>query len=212
MSSTNRGSERLIADNYPTPHWCVHRLLDRVRVLRPHLRMWEPCAGEGAIVDAVSLWGMKTHAAAPTWAVTELREECEAALKTKPFVTEVVVGDVLTTAVPEAVDWAITNPPFYFSFEILQHLLNSLPDSHVTLLQKLNWLGTPMRSAFFSEQPPDVYVLPNRVSFMESGKADSIEYAWFHWSPGNRNRAYGKLVMLDDTPIEERSRKKKRSK
>jgi hypothetical protein len=44
MSSTNRGAAREPADNYPTPSWCVRRLLEAVEL--PPGRWLEPACGE----------------------------------------------------------------------------------------------------------------------------------------------------------------------
>ena len=46
MSATNRGAVRNEHDFYPTPAWCVHRLLEAVPL--PAGRWLEPCVGDGA--------------------------------------------------------------------------------------------------------------------------------------------------------------------
>jgi len=66
VSSTNRGNgKRSATDFYPTPPWCVHRLLDRLAL--PGGRWFEPRAGQGAIISAVN--GARTDV---TWSSSKL--------------------------------------------------------------------------------------------------------------------------------------------
>ena len=71
------------------------------------------------------------------------------------------------------------------------------------MLLRLNYLGSEKRAAFFQEVPPDVYVLPNRPSFVRGGN-DSCEYAWFAWGP-KRRRDEGRFAVLGTTSWEERT-------
>jgi hypothetical protein len=83
MSSVGRSDVRRAHDNYPTPGWCVHRLLDEIGedLLDPTLRwgsarqwaaprsplgapLWaEPFGGDGAILQATAQW---VHARRPS--------------------------------------------------------------------------------------------------------------------------------------------------
>ena len=70
MSATGRGAERRASDYYPTPAWCIWRLLDALSL--PCRCTWlEPAAGDGAIVRAV-------NAVVPDldWVAVDIRPEC----------------------------------------------------------------------------------------------------------------------------------------
>lgn len=190
MSSTSRGGQRSPADYYATPAWCVHRLLESLQLPGGH---WlEFAAGEGAIVRAIN---EKRNDVA--WWLVELREQCASRLKG--------LGSCLVTnfldVPPIHVDVAISNPPFSIAMEMILHSLKFAP--WVIHLLRLNFLGTEERNEFFHNNMPDVYVIPNRVSFTADGKADSIEYAWFVWGP-DRNKCIGKVEVLNSTPVGQR--------
>lgn len=200
MSSTNRGSLRSPADFYPTPAWCVARLLEAAPL--PGGRWVEPCAGDGDIIRAcAALRGDLS------WSAAELRAPCRPALVAATGAPERVrIGDLF-----DAGDWIdaqqpaviITNPPFRLAREVLELLLGR--GAAVALLLRLNFLASAARAPLMRRCPPDVYVLPNRPSFVVGGKTDSIEYAWFVWPDGGATpRANGRLVVLPTTTLHER--------
>src|SRR3989304_194672 len=61
MSATGRnksGKERDPYDYYPTPAWCVDRLAEACPEVRNRKnRILEPCAGDGAILRALTRYG-----------------------------------------------------------------------------------------------------------------------------------------------------------
>lgn len=161
MSATGRGSERIAADNYPTPGWCVRRLLEAVEL--PSGYWLEPCAGEGAIVDVLrerqwgGAWGCNE-----LWAC-ELRPECEERLKSKA--DRVLIHDFTDVDGWPMISAAISNPPFGIAERIIKTAL-ALPGSPVVaMLLRLNFLEGQARADWLRVQPPDVYVLPERPSF-----------------------------------------------
>ncbi len=89
-SATNRGKERVAFDFYPTPRWCVDRLLDRHasdlgfgrEVNGP--RLLEPNVGDGAIVRAVDDWIALTQhfEMEHSWTGVELRRGALAPITT----------------------------------------------------------------------------------------------------------------------------------
>ena len=195
MSSTNRGSDRHPADYYPTPSWCVDRLLEAVDM--PGGVWLEACAGEGHIIRAAQRDDV-------AWAAVELREECSQVLA-DAGAQWVVIGDINSGATFALADEAqpdviITNPPFGISAEVIQTLLHLAERNRATLviLQRLNYLGTASRS-WLDQQMPDIYVLPDRPSFTGKG-TDSCEYAWFVWPAGEYHRSAGRVQRLAVTP------------
>jgi hypothetical protein len=191
MSSTNRGSERQTADNYPTPAWCVHRLLEAVPLPHDGLCL-EPAFGDGAIVRAInSMVGLKR-----SWLGVDIRPECSNAANA--LGVRFLDANFLAAATlsGKRFSLAITNPPYSLAQQFIERCLEV---AKVTaMLLRLNYLGSAKRAAFMRANPPDVYVLPNRPAFV-NGKTDSCEYAWFVWGMGG-----GRLRVLAPTPAAER--------
>jgi len=199
MSSTKRGGQRSVADFYPTPAFCVTRLLERVPL--PGGYWLEPGAGEGALIRAVDHLRDDVK-----WRAVELRKECKRGLR--KLTKRVTIGSFLSPlpmlrANGKKYRVALGNPPFRLAMEFVQQGLRSA--DYVVMLLRLNFIGSVKRSNFFCKHMPDIYVLPNRPSFAASGKTDSIEYAWFLWPPKRRRRT-GKIELLATTPPEERKR------
>jgi hypothetical protein len=200
MSSTNRGGQRIENDVYSTPAWCVHRLLEACPL--PAGRWLEPAAGEGAIIKAVN-----EKRSDVLWSAVDLRDTF-ADLQQIPVSQAILTGhDFLGLDMSDLApfDVILTNPPYSLAEEFVQRSLG-LADN-VAMLLRLNFLGSEARSDFLRRQPPDVYVLPNRPSFV-GGKTDSCEYAWFVWR-GNQRLTFprhGGISVLAPTPRDERKR------
>lgn len=168
--------------------------------------MWyEPCVGEGAIVEAVNLH-REAGSDPISWQLSDIRPEACAAVKKHWPYYELEQRSALDPCVQtwDEPSVVITNPPFNIAWELLHHLLKTFPHAHVVLLMRLNFLASDGRADFMRQFAPDVYVLPNRPSFRGGGKTDSIEYAWMHWSPVPRKREEGIYRVLPVTSLEER--------
>ncbi len=208
MSATNRGGQRSPADYYPTPSWCVDRLLDAVGDRLFPLNgadpvFWEPCVGNGAIVNAVDAWAERHGWEPPRWLLSDVEPRT-------PPEWDVFVHDAAKERPVERqlfVDVAITNPPFSQALEITVALLSQA--QAVVVLQRLNWLASEARLKFWRTYHCHVYILPNRPSFTDGGKTDSIEYAWFLFcAPYALGYDGGRQWhLLDATPAEERRAK-----
>ena len=215
MSSTNRGGERSEADYYPTPGWCVKRLLEHPTIeiylliqSDTYAQQWlEPCIGDGAIVRAVEEFMKgKDDLDDIEWTGCDIRRECEAqsgvaGIYGQPFTKDLLeqAGMLGALGGDEKFDVSISNPPFSVAMDIIE---NSLAVAHVTImLLRVNFLGSAERQPWFLKHKPDVYLLPNRPSFKGGGKTDSIEYAWFVWGLTEGGHFY----HLALTPKEERT-------
>ena len=155
-------------DYYPTPGWCVDRLMDALEL--PGGRWLEPCAGDGAIVRAVE--ARRTDI---TWTTVDVREDSCA---------EYVV-DYLAWAPPldnrgrqERYRVAVTNPPFSRMLEIVQRMRTHA--EIVVALGRLGWLASAKRHEWLRAHMPRVYVLPQRPIF-NGVNSDSSDYAWYVW-------------------------------
>lgn len=192
MSSTKRGKSRQRADNYPTPYWCVHRVLEAIEL--PMRGRWlEPCAGDGAIIRAIE---PMEGSEAIEWTAVELRKGPLKKLDASSPNVEVVQGNFLTMPGYDDnnfYDVAITNPPFLHAMAFVNRCRHLARDT--VMLLRLNFLASEKRADFMRETRPDIYVLPNRPSFIGGGKTDSIEYAWFHWWRGSE----GHVRILNST-------------
>jgi hypothetical protein len=200
VSSTKRGRERNRADNYPTPAWCVTRFLEAVTL--PSGVWLEPCAGDGAIIRAVNAMPGRGP---NRWDALELRAKPMAALDSIPNVSPTRCDALKVLSYGNlSYSVAISNPPFSLAQEFIDACRGVA--TQTVMLLRLNFLASEKRHFYMTSTRPDVYVLPNRPSFVGGGKTDSIEYAWFHWHP----HASGKLRILALTPALERIPRRRR--
>jgi len=202
MSSTGRG-ERLGGANdfYPTPAWCVQRLLEKWQP-RPGTLV-EPCVGDGAIVEAVNL-----HDLAQGW-FTWGWFTCD--IKSYPGFEPALLGDFLSIDRDafggRDVSVVITNPPYILAEEFLRKSRTLYPKADLVFLLRIGFLCSEERLGFFADfGVPDLYFLPNRPSFGHG--SDSSEYAWFIFPPIPQKT--GEVIVLDSTPRDVRHPKKLR--
>lgn len=197
MSSTKRGAARVANEMYPTPAWCVDRLLEHWRPQGGVLL--EPCVGQGAIVNACVGAGVPN-----IWHAVELAGA--------PYLEHVRPAffwggqDFLTWTPPEDLRRAryaavITNPPYSLAMDFLLRSMQFADE--VAMLLRLNFLGSETRQPWLQFHAPDVYVLPNRPSFVvghgrRKGSNDSCEYGWLVWQ--REVRRCGQTRILNLTP------------
>lgn len=157
MSSTNRGSERVEKDSYPTPAWCVERLLEYTR---PVGNVWlEPCVGDGAIARVLT----RLLNTPREFIGVDIRDTRANALASG--CTDFLHGCYQNFVPPAGgIDSIITNPPYSLSFDICQKVVTQAP--WVALLLPLNFASSAKRCAWFRANTPSVLVLPDRPSFV----------------------------------------------
>lgn len=88
----------------------------------------------------------------------------------------------------------ITNPPYKYAKEFVEHALELVTDSHkVVMLLKLQFLEGKARRNLFEKHPPKViYVASSRIlcakngefEKMRQGGGSAVAYAWFIWEKG----------------------------
>jgi len=174
-------------DYYPTPAWCVHRLLEAVDL--PGGWWIEPAVGDGAIVRAVNAVRSDVR-----WTTMDVRPECHPDL-VGDFVAPLFRGPVDTIY-----DACITNPPYGQAEEFVVEARRRA--RVVAMLLRLNWLASRERRSLIAESMPSVYVLPDRPSFVGQG-SDMTEYAWMVWDHGPC-LVRGLIRVLATTPLCER--------
>lgn len=123
--------------------------------------------------------------------------------------TAIVVADFLTWTPNRPIDLIIGNPPFSRGEEFARRA-RELTRPHggtVSLLLRLDWLGSQERRAILEADPPDALILERRPQFRQGidGKrgTDSCEYAWMVWGPGRG----GRWKRIRCAPPEKRLRK-----
>jgi methylase of polypeptide subunit release factors len=206
MNVTSKTEKRFL-EYYPTPEWPVRRLLERLDdLIAPHnigKRWLDPCAGKGEIITAVNCF----YGGHINWTAIEVFGERLRELRKTVAPKNVIHGNFFEQKL-KRYSCIITNPPYTIAYEVAQKSL--LLADWVILLLRLEWLGSEKRHMFLSDNTPNVYVLPNRPQYTETGHP-SVEYAWFVWPPYNRgHRSRGRLEILDTTPKAIRIRKKHR--
>lgn len=113
--------ERRPRDFYPTPREAVLPLLPH---LAPGTRFVEPCAGDGALIDALTAAG---HVCARAWDIEPRRDDIDQL-------------DALTRLVGN-IDCFITNPPW--DRRVLHPMIEHFSDQHPTwLLFDADWQHT----------------------------------------------------------------------
>lgn len=178
MSAKGRGRhEGGDFDFYPTPPWCVHRLLDACPSLLDVNDALEPTCGDGAVVEACISW-MGERRCAPKWTGVELRRN---AVREPTVFTHLYEGtDFRAWIPPRRYGLAIGNPPFNLAEPIVRKCLEHA--DVVAMLLRVGFLGSDERVDFFRTvgARPALRILPDRPSFDGVG-TDASAYAWFVW-------------------------------
>lgn len=177
-------------DFYPTPHDCTQKIVNLI--LDHHFEptyVFEPCAGDGAIVEVLRQYWSKAFIVA-----NEINEVHRSQLEWVEWNYEGATSfkDVLKIPTEDfqLYDLIITNPPFSLAQEIIDHILTGVKDAPrqpiVVMLLRLNFLGSQKRHDWWQKHlPTSIQVLSKRPSFTGNG-TDSQEYAWFVWDYGNK--------------------------
>lgn len=213
MSATNRGATRNTFDQYPTPPWCVDRLMDemnkglkKLSIVRPGT--WcEPCCGDGNIVKAVNRWRAKNTLPRVEWQLYDIDPKYGdgmADLVGPSGHSAVLDFTTFNHHATKPFDVTITNPPYSHAQEIAEVCFRTSND--IFLLLRVNFLGSKKRHPFYRKYGvPDLLVLPNRPPYVENPEGgsdtDATEYAWFHWDETIlRHDRAGQTYVLDLTP------------
>lgn len=200
MSATGRGRDRQENDDYPTPHWVVHRLLEKVKL---PAGVWvEPACGAGNIVRSVNSVKKGVQ-----WVTIDLNPEYPADLTGDfTYFDGVILKGLMPTK--GLFDVCITNPPYKLAQAFANQGLRIA--RYVVMLLRVNFLEGDDRQPWMAENTPSLAVIPNRPSFREfvnpeTGKkttTDACAYAWFVWSQdGERRLIKDGIVILNRTPM-----------
>lgn len=199
MSSTNRGGKQVPDGNYATPMWAIRVVLP---LLPRATRVLDPAAGRGNILRAVSeYYGSRDEPYVLAGIELDPKRAQAAALIDRVstvLLANSLLLDVTWDLCDGAPDLIITNPPFVLAEAMLRKALKSVaPGGTVCFLLPLPFISGGCRKAFwekaataFNPVMPDVHVLTKRPSFrkIRNSSNDSVEYAWFIFSPTSTGR------------------------
>jgi hypothetical protein len=169
-------------DFYPTPPEPIRALLSVEDCwLRKFPSIWEPAAGDGAMVFEIEACGHKVVAS------DLIDRGCSAEIKS-----------FYDYSVP-ASQCIVTNPPFNecnVDPGWVRHALETLRVEYMALLLPLNWLGAVSRAALWDKYPPSrVYLMRWRIDFTGQGASPMLN-AWFVWH-AQTQEGQTRLLMLD---------------
>lgn len=179
------GLEREKDDFYPTPpeptRALLHAEIDR---LRDFPLIWEPAAGDGAMVREIAAMGL-----------------------------DVVASDIIDRGCPAInlrsfYDWdaaparaIVTTPPFSEcgwgngKARWLKHALDTLDVDYMALLMNWGWPGAGGLGPFYAAHPPArVYLMRWKIDFTGQGAPPMLN-AWFVWDKQHVGETV--LRMLD---------------
>jgi hypothetical protein len=184
------GAARHPWDWYVEEHWVTQVLIERLS-LEPHVRYWDPCCGQGHILQVLQSANLmafgtdkfeRTPPDFPAWCGEHD-----------------ILGDQhhLLEAAPALS--IISNPPFSYQdgrmvtglAEAIVRRALTLATHKVMMLLPLKWLASIRRYGLFSDQPPSVYVLCERPSMPPGDQIAAlgnrawsrgkVDYMWLVW-------------------------------
>ena len=171
--------EREKDDFYPTPPEPTRAILSyEADRLKSFDAVWEPAAGDGAMVREMQACGLSVIASdlVDRGAGAEIRSFYDYATAPSPAI--------------------LTNPPFAEcnSGRWITHALDVLRVRYMALLLPFNWPGAESRAGLWAKhKPARVYLMRWRVDFTGKGAPPMLN-AWFVWDgPASATE----LLMMD---------------
>jgi hypothetical protein len=167
-------------DFYPTPPEPTRALLSYEAARLAELGgVWEPAAGDGAMVRDIKACGLSVYASdlVDRGAGAEIRSFYD-----------------YDRAPCSAI---LTNPPFNEcnTGRWIRHALETLRVQYMALLLPFNWPGAESRSSLWAQhKPARVYLMRWRVDFTGKGAPPMLN-AWFVWDSASGGET--QLLMMD---------------
>jgi hypothetical protein len=168
-------------DFYPTPPEPTRALLSVESTrLADFPMIWEPAAGDGAMVRELQEFGHRTVA-------SDLVDRGCGALLHSFYDFDALAANAI-----------VTNPPFAECNRDpgwVRHALEVLGVEYMALLLPINWLGAAGRAALWAQFPPArIYLMRWRIDFTGQGAPPMLN-AWFVWDRKHQGETV--LRMLD---------------
>jgi predicted RNA methylase len=171
--------KRKPADDYPTPAWVTRAILPHLITPRTVL---EPAAGEGMMMRV-----LRANWTRATIDGVEIDRDRARKARNECYNVTIDCGNALDISwdkpVPESrtagcvpYDLIITNPPFSHAMPFVEKALASGAQQCAFLL-RLAFLESKARAAFHRANPSDIYVLPERPSFVWAFSCSGCDWA-----------------------------------
>ena len=155
-------TKRRDLDFYETPAYYVETLIKRAGIL-PTSRVFEPCAGDGAIA-----W----HFEGRCWT-----NDIDFRRNTNYHFDAADEWPVLDPGW----GWIISNPPFKQALPIVERAVERA--ANIAMLLRISFLEpTKQREQFLLKRPPSGIIYLPRHSFTGNGKSDMSTVAWMLWN------------------------------
>lgn len=172
LGASNHSTNEREANDYYATDPKAARLLLEVEEFSPLI--WECACGEGHLAKEFEKAG---HA---VWATDKVNRGYGA------------VQDFLSTTAPPLPQFdIITNPPYKYAAEFIEHALDILqPHRKVAMFLKLQFLEGKARKKLYEKYPPKtVYVSSSRILCAMNGDfekyaSSAVAYAWYVWEKG----------------------------
>ncbi|MCR9254724.1 MAG: SAM-dependent methyltransferase [Alphaproteobacteria bacterium] len=164
-------------DFYRTPAWVTEALLRRL-ILPFNAKVWEPAAGDGAILDVLEGNGLNTYGS-----------------DLNPQRHDIVLGDFLEDdlSAPPGIDAIITNPPFKILDDWARATLRRSDHWRVpvALLARQEWDCAAKRWDLTSSLAMKIVLTSRPIWFpdRELKASPRHNYAWYVWKPGHTGPA-----------------------
>ena len=176
-ASNHSKYERQPEDYYATDPIAAKLLLE----VKPDLNnIWECACGEGHLARVFNEAGKLRKA-------TDLIDRGYGTVK-----------DFLLNTEPYHNGDIVTNPPYKYAQEFVEHAINKVDVGRkVCMFLKVLFLETQTRKRLFTQYPPKViYISSSRINCAKNGdfktyNSSAIAYAWFVWEKGS----YGAPVI-----------------
>ena len=164
IGGNNTNRKRQINDFYPTPPEVTNSLLNHIDISNENI--WEPCAGDGAMVDVIKKYTSKNIYASDL----------------SPQRNDIHTFDFLS-GIPSQIDTSymiITNPPFKISAQIIEKSFEH-GFTKLALLLKSTYYHASSRTELFEKyRPTKILPLNWRPDFLGLG-SPTMEVSWFYW-------------------------------
>lgn len=187
-TKSNQRTKKDPLDRYYTPAWVTEILVEHWPFPEWVDTVWEPCVGQGHILDVVFNNCEHVNVGFATDADPEANGAQHDFLRQTCYDTEYL--KVMGGYMGAKRLCIVTNPPYTIpgatAADFVRRALEYTP--YVAMLLRLSWLeACEDRKSIFAEQPPaEVWILP-RVKFEgpnTNGGSPSSTSAWFIWKPG----------------------------
>lgn len=172
-ASNHTKEERAESDYYATDPKALELLLQHECFSQ---YVWEPACGEGHLCEVLKRHGYNV---------------LSSDIINRGYPGTEVADFLSIDAPPGPSRDIITNPPYKYAREFVEHALDiSMGSTKVAMFLKLQFLEGKARRELFKKNPPTkIYVSSERLKCAPNGdfnkvKSSAIAYAWFIWKKG----------------------------